>query len=244
MKYLKYLCLILVLFLTGCKVELYRNLPQDEANQMVALLMLNHIDVNSEIDSKTGKVTLQIEKDKFIDAVEILRQNGYPKTQYVGIEDLFPAGQLVSSPAQEEAKMRYLKEQQLERTLSSMDGVISARVSIAQADNSEGNIDNSTPEKSVAVYIKYSQEVNMSGVEAQIRNLIKNAISGLQSDKISLFLQPAEFRYQPQKIQTNQQWQYLQNYIVANKTLILLTFTAIFIVVFAAVIFGRRKDKS
>lgn len=62
MKYLKYLCLLLVLFLTGCKVELYRNLPQDEANQMVALLMLNHIDVNSEIDGKTGKVTLQIEK--------------------------------------------------------------------------------------------------------------------------------------------------------------------------------------
>ncbi|MDR5616360.1 type III secretion system inner membrane ring lipoprotein SctJ [Arsenophonus sp.] len=244
MKYLKYLCLLLVLFLTGCKVELYRNLPQDEANQMVALLMLNHIDVNSEIDSKTGKVTLQIEKDKFIDAVEILRQNGYPKTQYVGIEDLFPAGQLVSSPAQEEAKMRYLKEQQLERTLSSIDGVISARVSIAQSNNSEGNIDNSTPEKSVAVYIKYSPEVNMSGVEAQIRNLIKNAISGLQSDKISLFLQPAEFRYQPQKIQTEPQWQYLQNYIVANKTLILLTITGIFIVVFAALIFGRRKDKS
>ncbi|HGJ5884132.1 type III secretion system inner membrane ring lipoprotein SctJ [Arsenophonus sp.] len=244
MKYLKYLCLLLVLFLTGCKVELYRNLPQDEANQMVALLMLNHIDVNSEIDSKTGKVTLQIEKDKFIDAMEILRQNGYPKTQYVGIEDLFPAGQLVSSPAQEEAKMRYLKEQQLERTLSTMDGVISARVSIAQSNNSEGNIDNSTPEKSVAVYIKYSPEVNMSGVEAQIRNLIKNAISGLQSDKISLFLQPAEFRYQPQKIQTEPQWQYLQNYIVANKTLILLTITGIFIVVFAALIFGRRKDKS
>lgn len=244
MKYLKYLCLLLVLFLTGCKVELYRNLPQDEANHMVALLMLNHIDVSSEIDSKTGKVTLQIEKDKFIDAVEILRQNGYPKTQYVGIEDLFPAGQLVSSPAQEEAKMRYLKEQQLERTLSSMDGVISARVSIAQSNNSEGNIDNSTPEKSVAVYIKYSPEVNMNGVEAQIRNLIKNAISGLQSDKISLFLQPAEFRYQPQKIQTEPQWQYLQNYIVANKTLILLTITGIFIVVFAALIFGRRKDKS
>ncbi|WP_305000200.1 hypothetical protein [Arsenophonus endosymbiont of Aleurodicus floccissimus] len=123
-----------------------------------------------------------MEKDKFIDAVEILRQNGYPKTQYVGIEDLFPAGQLVSSPAQEEAKMRYLKEQQLERTLSSMDGVISACVSIAQANNSEGNIDNSAPEKSVesvAVYIKYSPEVNMSGVEAQIHNLIKNAISGL-----------------------------------------------------------------
>ena len=244
MKYLKYLCLLLVLFLTGCKVELYRNLPQDEANQMVALLMLNHIDVNSEIDSKTGKVTLQIEKDKFIDSVEILRQNGYPKAQYVGIEDLFPAGQLVSSPVQEEAKMRYLKEQQLERTLSSMDGVISARVSIAQADNSDGNINNTTPEKSVAVYIKYSPEVNMSGVEVQIRNLIKNAISGLQYDKISLFLQPAEFRYQPQIIKTDDQWQHIQNYIVENKKLILLSFTGVFIVGAAALIFRRRKDKS
>ena len=136
MKKFKWLALVMALLLTGCKVELYQNLPQSEANQMVALLMLNHIDASSETDAKTGKVTLKIEKDQFINAVELLRQNGYPKAEYVGIEQLFPSGQLVSSPAQEDAKMSYLKEQQLERTLSSMDGVISARVSIAQSDKS------------------------------------------------------------------------------------------------------------
>ena len=136
MKKLRWLALLLALLLSGCKVQLYQNLPQAEANQMVALLMLNHIDASSEMDAKTGKVTLKIEKDQFINAVELLRQNGYPKAEYVGIEQLFPSGQLVSSPAQEEAKMSYLKEQQLERTLSNMDGVISARVSIAQNDSS------------------------------------------------------------------------------------------------------------
>ena len=130
MKKFKWLALVMALLLTGCKVELYQNLPQSEANQMVALLMLNHIDASSETDAKTGKVTLKIEKDQFINAVELLRQNGYPKAEYVGIEQLFPSGQLVSSPAQEDAKMSYLKEQQLERTLSSMDGVILSLIHI------------------------------------------------------------------------------------------------------------------
>lgn len=63
MKKFKWLALVMALLLTGCKVELYQNLPQSEANQMVALLMLNHIDASSETDVKTGKVTLKIEKD-------------------------------------------------------------------------------------------------------------------------------------------------------------------------------------
>ena len=179
MKKYKWLTLMLALLLSGCKVELYQNLPQSEANQMVALLMLNHIDVNSDIDTKTGKVTLKIEKDQFINAVELLRQNGYPKANYVDIEQLFPSGQLVSSPAQEEAKMSYLKEQQLERTLSNMDGVISARVSIAQNVKSASSSRANTTDKSAAVYIKYSPEANLSSSETQIRNLIKNAVPDL-----------------------------------------------------------------
>ena len=134
MKYSKWSILLLVFALTGCKVDLYRDLPQDEANQMVALLMLNHIDASAEADQKSGNVSLKIDKDQFINAVELLRQNGFPKPHYANIEDLFPSGQLVTSPAQEEAKMGYLKEQQLERTLSSKDGVISARVSIAEPE--------------------------------------------------------------------------------------------------------------
>ena len=180
MKKFRWLTLVLALFLAGCKVELYQNLPQSEANQMVALLMLNHIEVGSDTDAKTGKVTLKIEKDQFINAIEILRQNGYPKADYVGIEQLFPSGQLVSSPAQEEAKMSYLKEQQLEQTLSSMDGVISARVSIAQNIKSGSSNHSTNTDKSAAIYIKYSPETNLSSSEAQIRNLIKNSVPELQ----------------------------------------------------------------
>ena len=243
MKKFRWLTLVLALFLAGCKVELYQNLPQSEANQMVALLMLNHIEVGSDTDAKTGKVTLKIEKDQFINAVEILRQNGYPKADYVGIEQLFPSGQLVSSPAQEEAKMSYLKEQQLERTLSSMDGVISARVSIAQNIKSGSSNHSINTDKSAAIYIKYSPEANLSSSEAQIRNLIKNSVPELQYENISLFLQPADFRYQP-VVQPNNgsDWVEIQTWFFANKTPVMISLGSIFIAGVACLALSRRRE--
>ncbi|KJY94131.1 type III secretion protein SsaJ [Vibrio neptunius] len=241
MKKFRWLALVMALLLTGCKVELYQNLPQSEANQMVALLMLNHIDASSETDAKTGKVTLKIEKDQFINAVELLRQNGYPKAEYVGIEQLFPSGQLVSSPAQEEAKMSYLKEQQLERTLSSMDGVISARVSIAQSDKNASTGRTVPSDKSAAVYIKYSPEANLGNSESQIRNLIKNAVPDLQYENISLFLQPADFRYQP-VVESSSDWDDVQNWVVANKTPVTVGLGSVLIAGVAGLGLSRRKE--
>ncbi|MDN3610020.1 type III secretion system inner membrane ring lipoprotein SctJ [Vibrio ostreicida] len=242
MRKFKWLALVLALFLAGCKVELYQNLPQSEANQMVALLMLNNIDASSEADAKTGKVTLKIEKDQFINAVELLRQNGYPKADYVGIEQLFPSGQLVSSPAQEEAKMSYLKEQQLERTLSSMDGVISSRVSLAQGHQNNNSGRNVPSEKSAAIYIKYSPEANLSNSESQIRNLIKNAVPDLQYENISLFLQPADFRYQPVVKPNQTDWDDAQNWVANNKTPVTVGLGSVFIAGIAGLVLGRRKE--
>ncbi|RYV00977.1 EscJ/YscJ/HrcJ family type III secretion inner membrane ring protein [Shewanella sp. OPT22] len=189
-----YLVMALVLLLVGCKTELYRNLPQDEANQMVALLRLNNIEAENEIDQKTGMATLMIDEDKFINAVALLRQNGFPRPKYANIEDMFPSGQLVTSPAQEHAKIAFLKEQQLERTLSNIEGVISARVSIAEPTQDDEF--QAQPEKSASVYIKYSPQANLTTQENQIKGLIQNAIPGLSFDRISVFLQAANYGFQ------------------------------------------------
>ncbi|MCL1123676.1 type III secretion system inner membrane ring lipoprotein SctJ [Shewanella surugensis] len=198
MKYIKLSFLLVLLFISGCKMDLYRGLPQDEANQMLALLMLNNIDADAEVEQKTGTITLSIDKDKFINAVELLRQNGFPKDHYTSIEDLFPSGQLVTSPAQEKAKMNYFKEQQLERTLSSMKGVISARVSIADTVVENNSLEPIV--KSASAYIKYSPEANLNNVESQIKSLIKNSVPQLEFANISLLLQAADYQYKPQEV--------------------------------------------
>lgn len=189
----------LIPLLGGCKSDLYTKLDEVEANQMMALLIYNQIQVEKS-SAKEG-ISLRVDKERFVDAVEVLRQNGLPRRRTVTMEDLFPSGQLVSSPEQEAAKLNYLKSQQIEKMLGIMDGVIDAEVSVAEPRVVEGThnragVGGLPDPTSVAVFIKYSPEVNLPVREAEIRALIKNGIPGLTPDRISLTLQRAEFRYQ------------------------------------------------
>ncbi|MGF1740030.1 type III secretion inner membrane ring lipoprotein SctJ [Vibrio profundum] len=185
--------LILVVFLlVGCKENLYNNLPEQEANQMLALLMLNKIQAAKEVD-KNGTVSLAVDKNQFINAVELLRQNGFPRRKHVDISQVFPSGQLVTSPEQEKAKMNYLKEQQLEQMFADMDGVIESSVSIASDKTDDTGRQKTAP--SAAVLIKYSPEVNIRVYQDQIKSLIHDSIPGISNDNISIMMVPATFRY-------------------------------------------------
>ncbi len=234
------LVMVLVLLLVGCKTELYRNLPQNEANQMVALLRLNNIEAENQIDQKTGMATLMIDEDKFINAVALLRQNGFPRPKYASIEDMFPSGQLVTSPAQEQAKIAYLKEQQLERTLTNIEGVISARVSIAEPTQDDEF--QAQPEKSASVYIKYSPQANLTTQENQIKGLIQNAIPGLSFDRISVFLQAANYGYQsaPAQESTDNVTQ-LINKVEDNKLPVIIGLVLLVLLSVFGFLFLRRK---
>lgn len=127
---------VLTFFLTACDVDLYRSLPEDEANQMLALLMQHHID--AEKKQEEDGVTLRVEQSQFINAVELLRLNGYPHRQFTTADKMFPANQLVVSPQEEQQKINFLKEQRIEGMLSQMEGVINAKVTIALPTYDEG----------------------------------------------------------------------------------------------------------
>lgn len=179
-----------LMLLGGCKSELYSQLDEAEANQMMALLLFSNIPVDKSI-GKDGAALL-VDKDRFVDAVEVLRQHGLPRRKVTTMQDLFPSGQLVTSPEQEQAKLSYLKSQQLEGMLSNMDGVIGAEVSVAEPRARDG--EPSEP-ASAAVFIKYSPDVNFPLREPEIRALVSSSIPGLNPDRVSVTLQRAAYRY-------------------------------------------------
>lgn len=183
--------LSIALLLGGCKVGLYSNLSEVDANQMLALLASNQIDASKTLD-KSGGLTLQVEKSDFVKAVEILRQNGFPRRAYRSVEELFPSGQLVTSPSQEQAKIQFLREQSLERMLGNIEGVISANAVISSLPDGD---EKSGAAPSVSVLVKYTPEVNLKAFSAQIRNLIANALPGVQKERISLIVQPVNYRF-------------------------------------------------
>lgn len=187
------LCMLLmVVILSGCKQELYSNLSEEEANQMLALLMLRDIDTVKTME-KGGHVTISVEKSRFADAVETLRQQGLPTRRTDAITDVFPSGQLVTSPLQEQAKILYLKEQMLEKMLRSVEGVIGAQVSVAESISANRR---ELPVTSASVMIKHTPDVNMLEREAELRRMIQKGVANLRAENISMVMQATDYRYQ------------------------------------------------
>lgn len=185
--------LLAMLLLSGCKVDLYSNLSEADANQMLALLMSNQIEARKNAD-KSGGLTLQVEQSDFVKAVEVLRQNGFPRRVYRSVDELFPSGQLVTSPGQEKAKIQFLREQSLERMLGNIEGVIEANVVIAEPENDSGVREKSV-EPSASVLVKHSPGVNLKAFTAQLKNLVLNALPGVKRERISLVIQSADYRF-------------------------------------------------
>lgn len=186
------LVLFWVILLTGCKVDLYSNLSEVDANQMQAVLAYNKIH-SSKNENKSNGFTLKVDENDFIKAVEVLRQNGYPKKQYRSIDELFPTGQLITSPVQEQAKLRFLREQNLERMLSNVEGVISVNVMIVDVENDSRQ--RKLTEPSVSVLIKHSPEINVRAFNIKIKHLINNALPGIKLENISLVSQMVNYRF-------------------------------------------------
>ncbi|MFJ2995524.1 type III secretion system inner membrane ring lipoprotein SctJ [Pandoraea sp. NPDC087047] len=180
----------LLLALTACKVELHRALSETEANQMLALLLVSGLQADKRADA--NGMTVRIERNDFVRGVEVLRQHGLPRQKRASVEDVFPAGQLVSSPLQEQAKLIFLKEQRLERMLAALDGVMVAEVSIAQVPTDTSG--RTTLPPGVAVFVKYSPEVNMTQRMTDIRSLVHDSVPGVSPERISIVLQPADYR--------------------------------------------------
>lgn len=179
---------ICILMLSGCKVDLYSGLNQEDTNQMMVILTNANIDSEKSV-SKDGSLSLAVDKVNFVHSVELLHQHGYPRRTYQSVNDIFPSGQLVTSPTQERVKINYLKEQGLEKMLSDIDGVISARVSVALSSSEPGE---EVIPASASVFIKYSPDVNMEGFVTQIKSLVHNSVPELNYDSISVVLQPSE----------------------------------------------------
>ncbi|PVU32477.1 EscJ/YscJ/HrcJ family type III secretion inner membrane ring protein, partial [Yersinia pestis] len=121
--------LILILFLTGCKVDLYTGISQKEGNEMLALLRQEGLSADKEPD-KDGKIKLLVEESDVAQAIDILKRKGYPHESFSTLQDVFPKDGLISSPIEELARLNYAKAQEISRTLSEIDGVLVARVHV------------------------------------------------------------------------------------------------------------------
>ena len=93
---------------------------------------------------------------------------------------------MVSSPTEERIRFMDALAQDLSRTISEIDGVISARVHIVLPNN-DPFAKNALP-SSAAVAIRHRSDSDLEDHIPEIKNLVMNAIEGVDYDKITVTL--------------------------------------------------------
>lgn len=174
------------LMLSGCgRQEVYGKLKESQANEMIAALRNANIDAFKDASGE-DEWSVAVDSDHFSRAVEVLKANGLPRDEFQSLGDVFAKKGFVSSPVEERARMLYGLSQELSQTVSSIDGVVEARVHLAipEADPLSDTIKPS----SAAVFVKYLPGFDLRSQTGAIKSLVTNSIEGLAYDKVSVVM--------------------------------------------------------
>lgn len=177
--------------LASCKSELYTNLDQRQATEMVAMLLQHGIPADRKM-GKGERVSVLVEESRFADAVAVLNDNGLPKEEFATLCNVFKRDGLVSSPVQERAQMICALSQELSRTVSEIDGVLSARVHLMLPENDP--LRQQLVPSSASIFIRHQASVPLNDLVPQIKMLVANGAAGLSYDKVSVILVPVAGR--------------------------------------------------
>jgi type III secretion protein J len=121
--------LLALLALAACTSPVAAGLDEPDANRIVVALDHATIDSTKEIDPGTeGKFRVIVARDDAARALIAMRDEELPRTRPAGVLDAMGKGSLVPSQAAEHAQFVAGVAGDLERTLESIDGVLSARV--------------------------------------------------------------------------------------------------------------------
>jgi type III secretion protein J len=180
---------LLALALLGCgKAPLYTQLTERQANEIVALLLNARIDADKLFgDDKSWRVA--VAKSDLPRAVEVLHNVGYPREVFQSLGDVFKKEGFVSSPIEERARWIHGRQQELEQTLYSIDGVVKARVHLAIPERDP--LSDKVRPSSASVFIKHQADVNLSNYMSSIRTLLVKSVEGLAYDDVTVVFFPA-----------------------------------------------------
>ena len=173
----------ILLALQGCQTDLYKNLSEKQANAIVATLAHSGISADRQFQDDGG-VTVLVDKSNFANAVGVLDKAGLPKKEFANIGQVFKGNGLVSSPAQERARMVYALSQELSHTVSDIDGVLDARVQVVLPNNDV--LDKNKKPSSASVFVRHNSVFDVKQMTPRVKQLVANGVSGLTYDNVSV----------------------------------------------------------
>jgi type III secretion protein J len=182
------LCAIALLLAACSRQELYSQLTERQANEMVAALRSANID--AEKQSQEGRFSVLTASGDFSRAVQVLNAQGLPRETFDTMGKVFKREGFVSSPLEEHARLLHAMSQEISNTLANIDGVVTARVHLVVP--ARNPLADKPQPAAASVFIKHRPDRDLSAQVAQIKALVVNSVEGLAYDNVTVALFPAD----------------------------------------------------
>lgn len=194
------IALLAVPLLAACNSDrtLFSGLSYRDAAEMLVVLKRAGIEATLSSDSRSGTVSLLVRNEVATDAGDILIRAGLPRPKTASLGDFMAKDTWMASPAEERARLSFALSQDLTATLSKIPGVSEARVHVALAErNALGQL---TTRPSASVLIRFLPDMVSADMAETIRQLVANAVSGLEYSKVTVAMLPIDLphREKPQ----------------------------------------------
>lgn len=173
----------LCLFLAACQVELYGNLSQREANEMIAVLARAGIEASRE-EVGDNLFRVMVEEAKMADAVEALARAGLPAERFQSLGEIFPGDGLIVSPYEQRIRTMHALNQEIARTISTISGVRNARVHIVLPELDLRGQPMNRP--SASILIHHAPGLDTEALTTRVRMLVANAVQGMDFRNVAV----------------------------------------------------------
>lgn len=174
----------------GCQAPVASDLDEGSANDIARALTQRGIDAKKEADpGSEARYRILVPESETPQAVRTLAELGLPKPTPAGVLEATKDARLVPSPATEQAQLARGLSGDLERSLSSIAGVRSARVHVHLPSPARFG-DRERPPARASVLVCHLGHTSPIG-EAAIKRLVAGSVDGLAPEDVAVVLVPA-----------------------------------------------------
>ncbi len=179
--------------LTGCEgVPVLRGATDDDARR--ALSELSRAGVAATMTSETGTSTVRVPAPQVAEAVEVLSEASLPRRPQPGFDEAWGTGSLVPSVTETNERSRRATEGEVARTLSSLTGVIDARVHLSPPPSTDLAGDLSTPAPRTASVVLHHEGRRPTYEVASVQRVVASAVGAMRPEDVSVIGVPRRER--------------------------------------------------
>ncbi|MEI9951450.1 MAG: hypothetical protein WDO74_21355 [Pseudomonadota bacterium] len=176
--------------LFGCNVPIAVGLDETDANHAVVALEKNGVAADKDRDPDSeGHWRISVARDDASSAAGILSAESLPPAASPGLLETLGQGSIVPSHASEQAKFVAGIAGELERSLRSLDGVLSVRVHLAIPVQDSLSPEEAPVPASASVLLRHRGSAPPIAIN-DIQRLVAGAVPGLLAAQVSVVASP------------------------------------------------------